>query len=185
VQRVRAKFDLPDRFVLYLGINKPHKNLVALVEAWAQVETDAPLVIAGAWDERYTQVKERAAALGLGARVRFLGPVSNDDQPALYAAATVFVFPSVYEGFGLPVIEAMACGTAVACSSSSSLLEVAREAGMLFNPSQREEIIEVLSRLLSDEVLRDRLQLQGLEKAERYKWEGTAAKTIAIYRSLL
>ncbi|HLF87644.1 MAG TPA: glycosyltransferase family 1 protein [Anaerolineales bacterium] len=183
-RRVREKFGLPERFVLYLGINKPHKNLVRLVEAWKMVATDALLVIAGAWDARYPQVKERVAALGLGARVRFLGPVSNVDQPALYAAATVFVFPSMYEGFGLPVVEAMACGTAVTCANTSSLQEATGEAAMLFNPTRTEEITASLMRILDDARLRETLREQGIEQARRFTCERVARKTLAIYRKL-
>ena len=189
LRRVREKFGLPERFVLYLGINKPHKNLVRLVEAWKMVETDAPLVIAGAWDERYPQVKERVAALRLGERastkrVRFLGPVSNADQPGLYAAATVFVFPSLYEGFGLPVIEAMACGTAVACANTSSLPEAAGEAAILFDPNQPDEMAGSIQRLLRDENLRDSLREKGLVQAGKFSWERAAVDTMSVYRTL-
>jgi glycosyltransferase involved in cell wall biosynthesis len=181
-RRVREKFELPERFMLYLGINKPHKNLVRLVEAWKMVETDAPLVIAGAWDNRYPQIKERVATLKLGERVRFLGPVSNADQPGLYAAATVFVFPSLYEGFGLPVIEAMACGTAVACAKTSSMPEAAGEAALLFDPARTEEIAASLSQLLKDEGLRELLRVTGLEQAKKFTWEQAARETMKIYR---
>ncbi len=181
-RRVREKFGLPERFVLYLGINKPHKNLGRLVAAWQQVATDAPLVIAGAWDERYPEVKAQAA--DWGARVRFLGPISNADQPGLYAAATVFVFPSLYEGFGLPVIEAMACGTAVACANTSSLPEAAGEAAVLFDPTRVGEIAEALSELLANEEKRGRLREKGLAQARQFTWEETARKTLEIYRTL-
>jgi glycosyltransferase involved in cell wall biosynthesis len=181
-RRVREKFGLPARFVLYLGINKPHKNLVRLVEAWKRVETDAPLVIAGAWDTRYPQVKE--AAVELGEKVRFLGPVSNADQPGLYAAATVFVFPSLYEGFGLPVVEAMACGTAVACANTSSLPEAAGGAAALFDPVHAEEIAQVLSKLLANEGRREELRQKGLAQASNFSWEQTARLTLEIYRKL-
>lgn len=179
--RVREKFGLPKRFGLYLGINKPHKNLARLVEAWAQVRTDAPLVIAGAWDDRYPEVKAQAAALG--ERVRFLGPVSNADQPGLYAAATVFVFPSLYEGFGLPVIEAMACGTAVACANTSSLPEAAGDAAVLFEPTRVEDIAAALGRVWEDERLRAMLRERGLAQAKRFTWERVGEETLSIYRA--
>ncbi|MCB9134157.1 MAG: glycosyltransferase family 4 protein [Anaerolineales bacterium] len=179
--RVREKFGLPERFGLYLGINKPHKNLARLVEAWGQVRTEAPLVIAGAWDERYPEVKAQAA---LGARVRFLGPVSNADQPGLYAAATVFVFPSLYEGFGLPVIEAMACGTAVVCANTSSLPEAAGDAAVLFEPTRVEAIAEALGRVWEDEGLRASLREKGLAQAQRFTWERVGKETLEIYRAI-
>jgi alpha-1,3-rhamnosyl/mannosyltransferase len=179
--RVREKFGLPGRFVLYLGINKPHKNLARLVEAWAQVRTEAPLVIAGAWDDRYPEVKAQAAALG--DRVRFLGPVANADQPGLYAAATVFVFPSLYEGFGLPVIEAMACGTAVACANTSSLPEAAGDAAVLFEPTQVAAMAEALGWVLEDEGLRATLRERGLAQAKRFTWERVGREMLEIYRA--
>lgn len=183
IARVREKFGLPERFVLYLGINKPHKNLLRLVEAWKQVATDAILVIAGVWDERYPEVKKAAAALG--ERVRFLGPVSNADQPGLYAAATVFVLPSLYEGFGLPVIEAMACGTAVACANTSSLPEAAGDAAVVFDPNQTQEMVIVLTQVLQDEGLRDHLRKLSIEQARRFTWERVASETLMVYRRLL
>ncbi len=185
-RRVREKFGLPKRFVLYLGINKPHKNLVRLVEAWKMVATDVPLVIAGAWDVRYPQVKAQAAELGeraSGKRVRFLGPISNADLPGLYATATVFVFPSLYEGFGLPVIEAMACGTAVVCANTSSLPEAAGEAAMLFDPTRTDEIAQALSKLLQNEPLRQEMSRRGLEQAQKFTWAQVAKATLAVYRA--
>ena len=97
-------YSLPESFLLYVGINKPHKNLVGLIEAYARLNRNAPLVIAGAWDDRYPEPKRLAEKLNLGDRVRFLGPIDDADLPALYSAATAFVFPSRYEGFGLPVL---------------------------------------------------------------------------------
>jgi alpha-1,3-rhamnosyl/mannosyltransferase len=183
VRRLRAKYGLPEQFVLYLGINKPHKNLVRLVEAWAQVQTDAPRVIAGVWDERYPQVKDLVAEMGLRERVLFFGPVSNADQPVLYAAAIVFVFPSLYEGFGLPVVEAMACGTPVACSNTSSLPEAAGDAAFFFNPADVESITRALNHLLDDSHLRQKLSSDGMEQAARFTWEKTAKRTLEQYRA--
>ena len=118
IRRVRSRYTLPVQYVLYVGSNRPHKNLVRLVEAWPLADTgDAVLIIAGAWDERFPEARTRASALGSDARVRFLGPVSDEELPGLYSGAEVFVFPSLCEGFGLPVLEAMACGVPVVCST--------------------------------------------------------------------
>lgn len=183
---LRSHYALPEQFVLYVGINKPHKNLVALIEAYAQLPTSSPpLVIAGPWDNRYPEAKQRAAALGLAQRVRFLGTVPDADLPALYAAAALFVFPSRYEGFGLPVLEAMACGTPVACSNLSSLPEVAGDAALLFDPSDVTAISQVVQRLLDDKSRRDDLGERGLVQAARFTWERTAALTLDVYRKLL
>ncbi|MFZ1768129.1 MAG: glycosyltransferase family 1 protein [Caldilinea sp.] len=183
---VRDAYALPESFVLYLGINKPHKNLVALLHAYAKLPTSAPpLVIAGAWDNRYPEAKQAAVTLNLTSRVRFLGPIAEIDLPALYAAATVFVFPSRYEGFGLPVLEAMACGAPVACSNVSSLPEVAGDAALLFDPDDIVAIAQTLQRLLDEPSLRADLRDRGLAQAARFTWQRTAALTLDIYRKLL
>jgi len=187
VAALRRKHGLPERYVLYLGSNKPHKNLVRLIEAWAFVRHHAPrttLLIAGVWDPRYPQPKRRAEGLGLGAAVRFLGPVAEADLPALYSGATAFVFPSLYEGFGLPVLEAMACGVPVACSQTSSLPEVGGDAVLAFDPTDVEAIGEALRCLLEDASLREHLRQRGLARAATFSWERTARETLALYRSV-
>jgi glycosyltransferase involved in cell wall biosynthesis len=186
IDELRARYALPARFVLYVGINKPHKNLVTLLRAYAQLPVAAPpLVIAGAWDDRYPEPKQAAAMLDLTARVRFLGPVAEADLPALYAAAAVFVFPSRYEGFGLPVLEAMACGTPVACSNVSSLPEIAGDAALHFDPGDASAIAQAIQRLLEETTLCADLQSRGLMQAARFTWERTAALTLSSYRKLL
>ncbi|MCY3711233.1 MAG: glycosyltransferase family 1 protein [Caldilineaceae bacterium] len=187
VGRVRGKYSLPDRFLLYLGINKPHKNLPALIDAFARIASPPapPLVIAGAWDDRYPQPKQRAAYHQLGDAVRFLGPVNERDLPALYSAAALFVFPSLYEGFGLPVLEAMACGTPVACSNTPSLTEVAAGAALTFDPHSVAEIRDAIAELVEDGPQRAQRTEQGLARAGLYSWQATAAATLHCYRHLL
>lgn len=185
IERVRQKYALPAHFFLYFGINKPHKNLPALINAYAQWRTAAayPLVIAGAWDARYPESKQAAAQNNLGDAVTFLGPIPDADLPALYAAATAFIFPSRYEGFGLPVLEAMACGTPVACSNTSSLPEVAGDAALLFAPDDADALAGALTQLM-DKSTRLHLRQRGLQQAARFTWQRTAAQTVAVYRSL-
>lgn len=181
---LRRRLGLPDHYVLYVGINKPHKNLSRLVEAWARVtqyEVRNTLVLAGHQDPRYPQTRERAAALGLDS-VMFLGEAVEKDLPALYTGAELFVFPSLYEGFGLPVVEAMACGTPVACSNVSSLPEVAGDAALLFDPHVPESIAAAIRQALQDEDLQERLRRRGLEQAGRFSWERTARLTLDAYR---
>jgi alpha-1,3-rhamnosyl/mannosyltransferase len=188
VERVRRKYALPNDYVLYLGINKPHKNLVRLVEAWGQIRDsqfairNLQLVIAGAWDSRYPESQQRAAALGLETAIRFLGPVAEDDLPALYGGAVLFVFPSECEGFGLPVLEAMACGTAVACANISSLPEVGGDAVLHFDPADVESIAQALCQALADPDLRAELRERGLRQAARFSWKRAAQKTLDLYR---
>ncbi len=188
IAAVRARYDLPPAYVLYLGINKPHKNLVRLVEAWSKVSHEerggVTLVLAGREDARYSDHRRRAAELGLGNRVRFLGDVAEADLPALYSGALAFVFPSLAEGFGLPVLEAMACGTPVVCSNLSSLPEVVGDAALLVNPYDVVALAAAICRLLADESLRQEMRAKGLAQAAKFSWERTARETLAAYRRL-
>ncbi|MFQ5611544.1 MAG: glycosyltransferase family 4 protein [Anaerolineae bacterium] len=183
VGALRDRLDLPQQYVLYLGSNKPHKNLARLVEAWQLVQPQPlPLLIAGVWDPRYPQARQRAEALDLGQAVRFLGPVPEDDLPALYSGATLFVFPSEYEGFGLPVLEAMACGAPVVCARTSSLPEVAGQAALFFDPADPQALAGTIRRALADPALRADLAGRGRRQAETFSWARTARQTLQIYR---
>ncbi|MGB8643703.1 MAG: glycosyltransferase family 1 protein [Anaerolineae bacterium] len=173
-----------DQYVLYLGSNKPHKNLVRLVQAWAQVSTDIPLVIAGHWDPRYPDPMQMAARLNISHRVRFIHDLANAQLPALLGGAQLFVFPSVHEGFGLPPLEAMACGAPVACANASSLPEVVGEAAALFNPLDVEGMAGVLTRVLEDSTLRTELSARSLVQAGRFSWDRTARETLAVYHKI-
>ncbi|MFN3704935.1 MAG: glycosyltransferase family 4 protein [Thermoflexales bacterium] len=201
IARVRAQFDLPPRFALYLGSNKPHKNLARLIEAWQAIVnrwgadagrsslTPQPhpplLVIAGHQDPRYPEAQARAQTLGIAPWVRFIGSVSDAQAAALYSACDLFVYPSLHEGFGLTVLEAMACGAPVACSNRSSLPEVAGEAALLFDPKQPSEIAEACLRALRDESLRAQLRARSLARAAQFSWRETARQTVNAYRSAL
>jgi glycosyltransferase involved in cell wall biosynthesis len=208
VAAVCARYDLPERFVLYLGSNKPHKNLMRLVAAWQMANSKwhlaySSLVIAGTWDERYPEARELANSSGAKISPNsgqhpvssnqlpvWLGPVPEADLPALYSAATAFVFPSLYEGFGLPALEAMACGTPVICSNTSSLPEVAGDpaagagpsAALLVDPLEAAALADALRLVLTDDGLRAELRRRGLARTARFTWTQTAAATLAIYR---
>jgi len=184
VERVRRKYGFPENYLLYLGINKPHKNLVRLIEAWSLVIGRWSLVIAGREDPRYPQARLKAAELGLQDRVIFLGEVLEADLPALYSGATLFVFPSLYEGFGLPVLEAMACGTPVVCSNTSSLPEIVGEAALTFDPLDVTEIAAKIEEVLHNEALREEMREKGLRQAAKFSWERTAKETLRIYREV-
>jgi alpha-1,3-rhamnosyl/mannosyltransferase len=189
VAALRSKYSLPAQYVLYLGINKPHKNLLRLITAWRTVVEQRPnsplLIIAGAWDKRYEEVKTAVSQYNLTKKVHFLGSIPNNDLPTLYSGATLFVFPSLVEGFGLPVLEAMACGTAVTCSNSSSLPEVGGKAAVYFEPTNSQQMANVLLELLQDEQKRKEMRKQGLVQASKFSWQKTAETTLAHYRNLL
>nr|HID12930.1 glycosyltransferase family 1 protein [Anaerolineae bacterium] len=169
-------------------INKPHKNLMRLIEAWSSVIKSLgfghwSLAIAGHWDPRYPQARQKVAELGLDS-VIFLGEVAEADLPALYSAADLFVFPSLYEGFGLPVLEAMACGTPVVCSNTSSLPEIVGDAALTFDPLDVEEMAAKIKEALYDETLREEMREKGLRQAAKFSWEKTARETLKIYREV-
>lgn len=183
IRTLRERYTLPPRYLLCFGSNKPHKNQAALVRAFARVQTDVPLVIAGAWDRRFDAPKRIVEELGLGDRVRFLHDVPAADVPALLSGALAFVFPSRYEGFGLPPLEAMACGTPVIASHSSSLPEVVGDAGLLVAPEVT-PLAEALQRLVDDPALREDLSSRGLHRASGFTWAETARQTIAVYEQV-
>lgn len=186
LQAVRDQYHLPDRYLLYFGSNKPHKNLARLVTAFSKLEfriqnSELHLVIAGSWDTRYPEAKQLAAG---NDRIRFLGPVREADLPALYGGALAFVFVSEYEGFGLPPLEAMACGTPVIAGNTSSLPEVIGDAGLLVDPRDVNAIAAALERIVSDSALQADLKQRSLDRAAAFTWERTAAQTLAVYRAI-
>ncbi len=182
---LRAKFDLGDRPVLLsVSAKRPHKNLLRLLDAHAAIEPgERPmLVIPGYSTPHEAELVRRAAALGTTEHVRLPSWVDNPDLEGLYELATAFVFPSLYEGFGFPVLEAMRRGVPVACSNRSTLPEVAGDAALLFDPESVTELAAALVRLLGDGRLRDRLQKAGPRQAARFSWDATATSTVASYQ---
>ena len=185
IHDVRTRLGLPERYALHVGTNKPHKNLGRLMEAWSEVRgfsiSECGLVFAGAHDRAGFNVREAAGRLGFD-DVRCLGAVAEADLPALYSGAHFFVLPSLVEGFGLPVLEAMACGAPVACARGSSLPEVAGHAAAYFDPEDSGSIAQTLARLLRNPSYRQMLGERGLAHAARQSWERTARLTVDVYR---
>jgi glycosyltransferase involved in cell wall biosynthesis len=185
---VRARFALGKRdVVLTLSAKRPHKNLSALIDALAELESPLRpvLVLPGYPTKHERELRERVQARGLADDVRLPGWVAADELEGLWSLARAFVFPSLYEGFGLPVLEAMARGVPVACSNSSSLPEVAGDAALMFDPASTTEIAAAIRRLLTDEALRDRLRGLGHERARQFTWQRTARLTLASYARAL
>lgn len=182
---LRARYGLPERYLLTLCSNKPHKNLPVLVEAFAALRAPAHLVIAGHWDPRFPQAREAVARLGLAGRVTFLADLAEADLPALYGAAELFVYPSRYEGFGLPPLEALACGLPVVCGDASSLPEVVGQAALLADVERPAALAAALERALADDALRARLRALAPAQAARFSWRRTAELTLDVYRSVL
>jgi glycosyltransferase involved in cell wall biosynthesis len=187
--RVRGDYGLDGPYVLFVGLLEPKKNLGTLLRAVARLARtgrlgSATLAIAGAAGWGTEDPAAAAARLGLGDRVRCLGPVPDADLPALYGEALVFVFPSLWEGFGLPVLEAMAAGAPVLASRRGALPEITAGAAWLVEPDEG-ALAEALERLLGDAALRARLREAGLARARAYSWERAARETMAVYRAAL
>lgn len=185
---VRGRYALPECFMLTVGTIEPRKNLSRLLDALALVRktgADVKLVVVGkrGWlDEEFFRRLEDHACRD---SVQLLGHVPDDDLPCLYGAANLCIVPSIYEGFGLPVLEAMACGTPVACSRASSLPELGGDAALYFNPTSVEEMSAGVCRILRDESLRDGMRVRGLAQAGRFSWVRAAEETMAVYEKVL
>ncbi len=187
VKRARMKYGLPERFFLYLGTIEPRKNLPRLIEAFDSIAagTDQHLVIAGREGWKPEATRRAYAEATYRARIHFPGFVAAEDMSAVMSAATTFVWPSLWEGFGLPPLEAMACGLPVITSSTSSLPEVAGEAALLVNPEDTDAIASAMKRLAADRELQTRLRAAGLVRARELSWRRCVELTAAAYRRVL
>jgi glycosyltransferase involved in cell wall biosynthesis len=188
VAAFRQHKGLPERYILFLGTIEPRKNVTSLLSAYAQLVEDAPsetsdlaLVIAGAKGWFYRDVFAQVEALGLTQRVYFPGYVSEAEKPMWYNAATCFCFPSLYEGFGLPPLEAMACGVPVITSNTSSLPEVAGDAAQMVPPLDVDALSTALHELIARPSLRAERAQRGRRQAQRFSWAQAARQTVQIY----
>lgn len=189
VEERLAHYGLTRGYLLFVGTLEPRKNLPGLFAALRILldrrETEAPLVVVGQRGWLCEEIFAAVDDLGLGRQVHFLHGVHDSDLPALYNGAALLVIPSFYEGFGLPALEAMACGTPVVVSSRGSLPEVVAEAGVQVDPEKPEAIAEGLAMVLNQAELRARLRAAGLARAAQFTWEKTARRTLEIYRNVL
>ena len=185
VKAFRAKQGL-ERFVLHVGTLQPRKNIPVLIEAMAQLnDPELKLVLVGGKGWLYDDIFRQVQALGLEERVIFTGYVPDDALPLWYNAAELLLFPSVYEGFGLPVVEAMACGTPVIAANSSSIPEAVGTAGLLFAPDDVESLVNQMTTVLTDIHLQHKLRQQGLDHAQTFSWERAGRETAIVYRRAL
>jgi glycosyltransferase involved in cell wall biosynthesis len=188
LESAAARHGLRPGFLLYVGTIEPRKNLVRLVHAYARLRSDGfgePLVICGGHGWKSTDLLRTIAELGLTRSIHFTGHVSDVELVALYNLAAVFCYPSLYEGFGLPIIEALACGVPTVTADRGATAEVAGDAALLVDPEDLGALTDALSLALSDSPTRDRLTAAGPARAAEFSWESAAHATAAIYRSVL
>ncbi len=189
VASYRQQAGWPERYILTVGTLEPRKNHLGLIEAYAhyrQISDDpAPLLIGGGKGWYYETIFQRVAELGLAEHVHFLGFVPLDALPWLYNGASLFVYPSLYEGFGLPVAEAMACGVPTITSNQSSLPEVAGDAALCIDPQQPQALAQAMHEVLSSRERQDDMRNKGLQQSARFRWDKTAAATMQVYQDVL
>jgi glycosyltransferase involved in cell wall biosynthesis len=186
LDRVRKKYHLPKRFILFVGTIEPRKNLPLLLSAFAKIKDKfgIKLIVVGKLGWKYENIFNTASQLKIKNDFIFTGFVEDNDLPAIYNLAKVFVYPSYYEGFGLPVLEAMACGCPVITSSTSSLSEIVGNAAILINPTNIKDITEVILKIVSNKKLKLELIKQGLKQVKKFNWQNCAKKTLNVYQSL-
>jgi len=188
VDTIRVRYGLPARYLIFVGTIEPRKNLTCLLKAFEVVHAEGlidGLIIVGRRGWLYGDffaALERSPARNA---VMFPGYVADQDLPAMYTGAQALVFPSLYEGFGLPVLEAMACGIPALASSTSSIPEVGGEAALYFDPTDTDEVIEAVRRVLRDAALQEEMRIRGLAQAARFSWERAAEETADVHRRVL
>lgn len=185
---VKTRYGITSRFILHVGSLNPRKNIPRLIDAYnmlpAKILKEYELVIVGKKSWKADKIFAETKKLGLEDRVIFTGFVADSDLPLLMNAADLLAFPSLYEGFGIPPLEAMACGTPVVASNTSSIPEVVGDAALLFDPYNVEEIANAMYRALTNEQLRDELRQKGFERAKQFSWEKAARETLAVYEGV-
>ncbi|MBU1446532.1 glycosyltransferase family 4 protein, partial [Patescibacteria group bacterium] len=191
IEESMEKLNISDPFFLYTGVWRSHKNIPNMIKAFNEIKAhpeckNLKLIMTGNENPLYPEIKETIENCNLGNEVIFTGLVPEKDLIALYNAAQMYIFPSFYEGFGLPPLEAMACGTPVAASNSSSIPEVAGEDNaVFFNPENYKEMAEKIYELYSNKALQEKLIKRGFERIKHFQWETTAKETLNLYKKCL
>ncbi|MEF2639472.1 MAG: glycosyltransferase family 1 protein [Lachnospiraceae bacterium] len=188
IDAVRAKYHLPEEYLLYLGTLEPRKNIVRMINAYAKAQAEEPsvpvLVLAGRKGWMYDEIFARVKELKLEEKIIFTGYIDADEPPVLLNGALAFLFPSLYEGFGIPPLEAMACGTPVLTANAASLPEVVGTAGILADPYSEDEIADGILKLCRDRALREKLSKDGIERAAGFTWEKGAEILLDVFASI-
>lgn len=189
IESFREKYSLPKRFFLAVGTLEPRKNFITLIQSFAQIAGEIPsdiqLIIIGGKGWEYEEIFREVKKMGVEDRVKFQGYIDEKELPLFYNAASCFVFPSLYEGFGIPPLEAMKSGCPVICSNTSSMPEVVGDAGILINPKSVSELAQAMKIVLSDEKLANDLREKGLLQAKKFSWQISASQMKSLFLSLL
>jgi len=189
LEKTRQKYDLPENFILFMGLIEPRKNVPLLIRAYLNLvdnfHINQHLVIAGRWGWESKIILEEIDQHPQKSRIHFLGYVDENDKPSLYKLAEIFVYPSAYEGFGLPVLEALASGTPVISSDVSSMPEIVRTNGLLINPNDQPALQNAMYSLINDSRQREIFSTNGKKRAQEYSWESTVNQTLLAYEKVL
>jgi glycosyltransferase involved in cell wall biosynthesis len=186
--RLRKKYNLPEKFLLFLGTIEPRKNLPTLLGAFSHLVNNGfsyDLAVVGQVGWMHEEVDNLVEKLDLNQRIHFTGYLPTEDLPAIYNLADAFIYPSVYEGFGIPPLEAMACGTPVITTKSSSMMEIVGDAGILVDPINEETLADAILTLSEDKELQGKFSKRGLQRAATFTWERTAHETLKIYERVV
>lgn len=186
---IRMKYGLPEDYVLFIGSLEPRKNVKTLIKAYSALDPktrkEHPLVIAGGKGWLNSDIPSIVKKSGISDNVLFAGYISSEDISGVYSQAALFVYPSLYEGFGLPILEAFACGTPVITSNTSSIPEVAGDAAMLLSPADADQLTAAIERLLKNKGIRDEFRARGLARASMFSWEKCARETLEVYNKVM
>jgi alpha-1,3-rhamnosyl/mannosyltransferase len=185
VQKTRTRLALPDTYLLFVGTLEPRKNLDLIIEALGRIREDIPLVLTGwkGWGDKPWM--DKAKEYNIDTNIYLTGYIDEQALACLYSGAQALLYPSKYEGFGLPVLEAMACGCPVICSNAASLPEVGGDAAVYVDPHDPDSLLEAITRIVHDSELRQKMWKKGLEQARRFSWENAAHRTIEVFRKII
>lgn len=188
LERVKRKYNIYGQYILSVGTLEPRKNIIRLLKAFemvSKVDKNLKLVLTGSKGWMYGDIFKQISSLEAKSRIILTGYVNDDELPCLYSGAKLFVYPSLYEGFGLPPLEAMCCGTPVVVSDSSSLSEVVGDAGVYVDPTEIESISNGIIQVMNDSKLREKLIKKGYEQSKKFSWDNAASQVVDIYHQIL
>lgn len=188
-EQIKNKYKLPDQFILFVGLIEPRKNVGLLIQSYLDVvmnlDNNTDLVVAGRWGWESQKITELVESSDFSNRIHFPGYIDQNDLPILFNMAKIFIYPSNYEGFGLPVLEAMACGTPVITTNVSSMPEFVGDSGFLIEPENRNALSNAILTLINNETLQSSLSTKALAQSKKFTWNNTVKQTISLYKKLL